>query len=131
LGRGGGGKRSVKMREVVNGLMYVRSTGCRWRVIPKDQPPKSTVYNYFDLWTWDGTLDRMHAAPHESCREEAGREAQPTAAIIESQSVKSAKKGGITDTQGLLMHAIVHSANIKDPTAVIRSRRFAAPSRRS
>lgn len=90
----GGGKRTSDMREVVNGLMYVLSTGCQWRAVPKDLPPTSTVYDYFDLWTWDGTLDRMHAALHERCREEVGRDAQPTAAIIDSQSVKSAEKGG-------------------------------------
>jgi len=54
-GKSGGGKRTVIMREVVNGLMYVLSTGCQWRAIPKDLPPKSTVYDYFDLWTYDGT----------------------------------------------------------------------------
>ena len=57
-GKSGGGKRTVIMREVVNGLMYVLSTGCQWRAIPKDLPPKSTVYDYFDLWTYDGTLPR-------------------------------------------------------------------------
>ena len=55
-GRRGGGKRTVIMREVMNGLMYVLSTGCQWRAIPKDLPPKSTIYDYFDLWTYDGTL---------------------------------------------------------------------------
>jgi transposase len=90
----GGGKRSVDIREVVNALMYVLSTGCQWRAIPKDLPARSTVYGYFSLWTWDRTIDRMHAALYEKCREQAGREAQPTAAIIDSQSVKSAEKGG-------------------------------------
>ena len=92
--RRGGGKRTSTMREVVNALMYVLSTGCQWRAIPKDLPPKSTVYDYFDLWTWDRTLDRMHAALYERCREQAGGAAAPTAAIIDSQSVKSAEKGG-------------------------------------
>ena len=58
----GGGKRTVNMREVVNGLMYVLSTGCQWRAIPKDFPAKSTIYGYFDLWTYDGTIDRIHHA---------------------------------------------------------------------
>ena len=93
-GKSGGGKRTVIMREVVNGLMYVLSTGCQWRAMPKDLPPKSTVHDYFDLWTWDGTLDRMHGALYEQCRERSDREASPTAAIIDSQSVKSAEKGG-------------------------------------
>jgi transposase len=93
-GKSGGGKRTVIMREVVNGLMYILSTGCQWRAIPKDLPPKSTVYDYFDLWTYDGTLQRIHHALYEQCREQAQREASPTAAIIDSQSVKSAEKGG-------------------------------------
>ena len=90
----GGGKRQVNMREVMNGLMYVLSTGCQWRAIPKDLPPRSTVYDYFDLWSWDGTLERIHHALYVKCRERGEREASPTAAIIDSQSVKSAEKGG-------------------------------------
>ena len=82
------------MREVVNGLMYVLSTGCQWRAIPKDLPPKSTIHGYFDLWTYDGTLQRLHHMLYQQCREQAQREASPTAAIIDSQSVKSAEKGG-------------------------------------
>jgi len=93
-GKPGGGKRTVNMREVVNGLMYVLSTGCQWRAIPKDLPPRSTVYDYFDLWTYDGTLVRIHHALYVRCREQEQREASPTAAIIDSQSVKSAEKGG-------------------------------------
>ncbi len=92
--RRGGAKRTVDVREVVNGLMYVLSTGCQWRAIPKDLPPRSTIYDYFDLWSWEGTLDRIHDALYVRCREAASREASPTAAIIDSQSVKSAEKGG-------------------------------------
>ena len=90
----GGGKRTVSVREVVNGLMYVLSTGCQWRAIPKDLPPRSTVNGYFSLWDYDGTLDRIHHALYVQCREQASREASPTAAIIDSQNVKSAEKGG-------------------------------------
>ena len=93
-GKTGGGKRTVIMREVVNGLMYILSTGCQWRAIPKDLPPRSSVHDYFDLWTYDGTLVRIHHALYEQCREREQREASPTAAIIDSQSVKSAEKGG-------------------------------------
>src|SRR5471030_206769 len=93
-GKRGGDKRTVIMREVVNGLMYILSTGCQWRAIPKDLPPKSSVYDYFDLWSWDGTLDRIHYSLYVRCRETVNREASPTAAIIDSQSVKSAEKGG-------------------------------------
>ena len=90
----GGGKRRVDMREVMNGVMYVLSTGCQWRALPKDLPPKSTVNHYFVLWSYDGTLGRMHHPLYEQGREEAGREVGPTACIIDSQSVKSAEKGG-------------------------------------
>jgi transposase len=90
----GGDKRTVNLREVVNALLYVLSTGCQWRAIPKDLPPRSTVYDYFDLWTYDGTLERIHHVLYERCRDAAGRAASPTAAIIDSQSVKSAEKGG-------------------------------------
>ena len=92
--KGGGMTRRVVMRQVVDGLMYVLSTGCQWRAIPKDLAPRSTVYGYFDLWAWDGTLDRIHDELYAKCRERAAREASPTLAIIDSQSVKSAEKGG-------------------------------------
>ena len=91
-GKRGGDKRTVIMREVVNGLMYILSTGCQWRAIPKDLPPRSTLYDYFDLWSWDGTLDLIHYELYVKCREAIGREASPTAAVIDSQSVKSAEK---------------------------------------
>lgn len=91
-GKSGGGKRRVSMHEVVNGLMYVLSTGCQWRAIPKDLPPRSTVYDYFDLWNWDRTLDRIHHALYVACREKAEREASPTASVIDSQSVKGAER---------------------------------------
>ena len=104
-GKPGGGKRRVRMREVVNGLMYVLSTGCQWRAIPKDLPPKSTVYDYFDLWTWDRTLDRIHHVLYVACREQAERDASPSAAIIDSQSVKSAEKGGAASTGMATMRA--------------------------
>jgi transposase len=104
-GRRGGGKRTVVMREVVNGLMYILSTGCQWRAIPKDLPPKSTIYDYFDLWTYDGTLDRMHHALYRQCRDQEQREASPTAAIIDSQSVKSAEKGGPASARMAMMRA--------------------------
>lgn len=94
----GGAKRTVDVREVVNGLMYILGTGCQWRAIPKDLPPRSTLHGYFELWEWDGTLARMHHALYEKCREQASREASPTAAIIDSQSVKSAEKGGPQST---------------------------------
>jgi len=90
----GGRRRSVNVREVLNGIFYVLSTGCQWPALPKDLPPKSTVYDYFDLWEWDGTLERIHHALYVQVREREGREASPTAAIIDSQSAKAAQKGG-------------------------------------
>ena len=95
----GGGKRSVNLRAVVDGLMYVLSTGCQWRAIPKDLPPRSTVHGYLDLWDYDGTLERIHHALFVQCREQAGREASPTAGIIDSQSVKGAEKGALRSTR--------------------------------
>jgi transposase len=101
----GGNKRRVDVREIVNGLMYILSTGCQWRALPKDLPPKSTVNGYFLRWTEDRTLDRLHQALYVRCREMAEREASPTAAIIDSQSVKSAEKGGPRLTRRALMLA--------------------------
>ena len=97
-GKPGGGKRRVAIREVINGVMYILSTGCQWRALPKDLPPRSTVHDYLGLWNWDGTLDRIHHALYLKCREKAAREASPTACIIDSQSVKSAEKGGLVST---------------------------------
>jgi transposase len=103
--RRGGNRRHIDEREVVNGLTYILSTRCQWRAIPKDLPARSTLYDYFDLWSYDGTLDRLHEALNVKCREQAGRAASPTAAILDSQSVKSAEKGGIASTSMALMRA--------------------------
>jgi len=101
----GGNKRTVDMREVVNGLMYILSTGCQWAALPKDLAPRSTVHDYLDLWEWDGTLERIHHALYVQCREQAGRDATPTAAIVDSQSVKSVEKGGPASTRLALTRA--------------------------
>jgi len=101
----GGNKRTVDLREVVNGLMYVLSTGCQWRALPKDLPPRSTVHGYLGLWDWDGALERIHHALYVQCREQAGREASPTACIIDSQSVKGAEKGGPALTRRAMTRA--------------------------
>jgi len=99
----GGRRREVNVREVLNGLLYVLSTGCQWRAVPKDLLPKSTLFSYFDLWNWDGTLGLIHQELYVKCREAMGREASPTAAIIDSQSVKSAEKGGVVSTRAGMM----------------------------
>ena len=97
----GGNKRTVEMREIVNGLMYILGTGCQWAALPKDLPPRSTVNGYFCRWNHDGTLDRIHHALYDRCREMVGRNASPTAAIIDSQSVKfRGKRGVLIDPPG-------------------------------
>jgi transposase len=91
--RRGGRKRSVVVRNVLDAIFYVLATGCQWKFLPKDLPPKSTVHSYFMLWDWEGTLERIHEALYIATREAAGREASPTAAIIDSQTAKAAQKG--------------------------------------
>ena len=103
--RRGGNRRHVDERELVDGLMYILSRGCQWRAIPKDLPARSTLHDYLDLWSYDGTLDRLHETLYVKCREHVGREASPTAAIIDSQSVKSAEKGGLASIRTAMMRA--------------------------
>jgi transposase len=105
LAKRGGNKRTVDVREVVNGVMYVLSTGCQWAALPKDLPPRSTVNDYFRRWDEDSTLARIHHALYVACREQVGRQASPTAAIIDSQSVKSAEKGGVRLIRQVTMRA--------------------------
>lgn len=90
----GGRKRGVNVREVFNAIFYVLWTGCQWKALPKDFPAKSTVHWYLMLWNWDGTLERIHHTLYVAVRDHEGRESSPTAAIIDSQSVKAAPKGG-------------------------------------
>ena len=95
----GGNKRTINERTVLNGVIYILSTGCQWAALPKDLPPRSTVNDYLRRWDEDRTLDRVHHALYVLCREQAGREASPTAAIIDSQSVKGAEKGGAASSR--------------------------------
>lgn len=101
----GGRRREVNVREVLNAICYVLSTGCQWQALPKDLPPKSTAHSYFMLWEWDGTLERIHHALYVETREREGREASPTAAIIDSQSAKAAQKGAPHSTRRALIRA--------------------------
>jgi transposase len=96
--RGGRG-RTVDVRAVLDGIFYVLATGCQWRALPKDLPPKSTVHGYLTLWAWDGTLKRLHHALFVQAREQVGKEASPSVAIIDSQSVKGAEKGARASTR--------------------------------
>lgn len=90
----GGRPREVNLREVLNGLFYYLRTGCQWRAMPHDFPPWSTIAGYYRKWRLDGTWKRIHDALRTQVREAAGRNASPSAAILDSQSVKSTEKGG-------------------------------------
>ena len=114
-GKRGGGKRTVVIRKVVDGVMFILSPGCQWRSIPKDLPPRSTLFDYLDLWSWNGTLARIHHELYVTCREHEAREASPTAAIIDSQSVKSAEKGG---------RISIHMATMRERRSRARSATF-------
>lgn len=103
--RPGGNKRTIILRDIVDGIMYVLGTGCQWRAVPSDLPPRSTLYDYLQRWTHDGTLERMHHTLYVKCRENAGRSASPTAAVIDSQSVKGAEKGGPRSTRRVTTQA--------------------------
>ena len=86
------------MREVVNTILYLNRTGCQWDMLPHDLPSKGTVYHYYNTWRKDGTWQRMNQALREELRQELGRETTPSAAIIDSQSVKTTEKGAVADT---------------------------------
>jgi putative transposase len=93
--KSGGRPRTVDIREVLDAIFYVLRSGCAWRMLPHDFPNWQTVYTYFRNWRKDGTWERLNTVLRQQVRQAAGREAEPSAAIIDSQSVKTTEKGGL------------------------------------
>jgi transposase len=102
--------RRVDVREVLNAVFYVLSTGRQWSALPKDLPPKSTVGDYFSRGEWEDTIERIHHVLYVAEREQAGREASPTTAIIDSQTAKAAQKGALRSTRPATTRARKSSA---------------------
>jgi len=128
---GPGRPREISIRDITDAILCVVRTGCQWRMLPHDFPKWKTVYHYFRLWRIQGIWEQIHDRLRDQVREDAGRETSPSAAIIDSQSVKTTETGGprgydagkkingrkrhiAVDTMGLLLAVVVHVAAIQD-----------------
>ena len=120
----GGRSRKTDMREVFNAVRYLDRTGCQWRLLPKDFPPHTTVYRYWWDWSRYGVLDRIHQTLLEKCREACGREADPTAAIIDTQVAKATEKGGSRVTRSAMMRARKPRASSATPSSTPKATCF-------